>query len=268
MTHAWERKIKEGYSVQSIVFNKRYWNKKDARIWIVENGFSGVNSNEIKFTQMNPDIFCAGSLQEIQLTSTISAIIGIPLRKNRGLPRKTIQFQQVFSVGKNKMSWNDLPIQKSTSTHVYFFMELSGSSIALTSVNQAWGIGDYIAIQGELADLLDLPKKIKKLPIQEQISWWNNHVAMILFNNDPKKEDPLFGRLELNNYYYLEGELFLNTKIYQNDEEISDKTNMVWSFSDQKEELPTLFIEENADESFYIGIQRRYLDSLISKSLK
>ena len=272
----WDKKIRSGSKIQSIIFKKRYWNTERAKRWLREHNFEGLKVDEtqnyLRFRQEDPSEFGIGSYRTINLTKSIKAVVGIPYRNNRGESkvRKTIQFQKVFVFERDqRYDWTNLPIQYSTSSNVYFQVQIKEGNISLFSVNQQNMPCNDLAMEGSLADFLDLPREVKNLPVLEQIAWWNNHISMIYFKNEPVKYMPLFGRTETNNYYYREGVLYLHTVQTEFENVIYDEHTKIWEINDEEDQSPLFLIEETDDmQVAIIGINRRYLQGMMTKAMR
>lgn len=270
---AWDKKIREGSEIQSIMFKKRYWSLGRSKHWLIDHKFDGlipdVTDNYIRYRQEDPDKFDKKSYRTISLTKSIKAVVAIPLRSNRGsAPRKTIQFQKVLNVLESpEYSWEALPIQYSTASNVYFFCIIENGIVRIYSINQKWMPCEDLALEGELSLFLDIPRELKALPTTEQIAWWNNHISMIYFENKPVKDFPLFGRTERNRYYFSDGTLYLHSILEEYGEVVSDThTPVTYTYGGM--ETPLFLLDEtDAVQTATIGINRRYLQGMITRAM-
>ena len=269
----WNKKIRAGSQIQSIIFKKRYWNEVRAKNWLREHNFDGLEVDEtqsyLRFRQEDPHLFSEGSYRTINLTKSIKAVVGIPIRKNRGkVKRKTIQFTKVYDGGAG-LNWNELPIQYSTSSNIYFRLEVENGTVRLYAINQTFEPCEWLALEGDLALFLDLPRHLWSLSPIEQIQWWNNEIGMIYFQNEPVIESALFGMLEKNRYYFKDGVMYLHRIVEQGGSEIENTQNPVYSEVGKDGDSPLMLLEET-DRLQYatIGINRRYLQGLMTRAMK
>ena len=277
--NAWDNKSRLGSKVQSIMFKKRYWTLNRAKNWLRDEGFTGLivdeTDNNYRFRQEEPSKFKDGSFRTIKLKPSIQAVVGIPLKSNPA--RKTIQFEQVFvSSLFGARDWSKMPIQHSDATYQYFQCDIRDGRFELYSINQDYMPCPELAIFGKLEHFLDIPKSERAdknensvVAIRKNIAWWNNHVGMILFNEQPHIIEPLFGVERFHRFYFSNGVLYKETIVYM-DGEVSESNigEPVWDSSDYWDTpVNVLFLEETLKpQTVYIGINRRYIQSLLSRS--
>lgn len=182
--------------------------------------------------------------------------------------RKTVQFEQVFVSNVFGMrDWTKMPIQHSNSKYQYFQCNVADGLFELYSVNQDFMPCPELAIYGKLEHFLDIPKP-ERADKRENIAWWNNHVGMILFNEQPHIVEPLFGIERFHRFFYENGILYKETIVDMNGDVTKTPREPVFDSSDHWDQsLNVLFLEETLKpQTVYIGIDRRYIQSLLSRS--
>jgi len=276
MKNIWKSQTRAGSQIQSIIFKNRYWTTDRAKKWLQQHGFDGldvdIKTDYLRFRQRDPSIFDTKSFRTIDLTKSIKAIVGIPtkIKKNpRDTNRKlTIPYIRLFTESNFVYTWSAIPIQLSTVSNVYFKLEMNLDTLHLYALNPMGMACDDIAITSKFCTFFNLPTEVCNQSIDDQIDYWNNQCAMIYFKNEPIKEMLLFGTVEYSHYYYRNGVLYLNLKIYQDDILIEDTDREVWSIAkNNTEEESLILFEKTKTQNMKIGIIRKHLQDLITRSL-
>jgi len=100
----WIKKGREGSELQTIMFDRDYFNGHAARSWLKDHEFAAPKTDKtekfLRYRQGEPQDFQKGSFRTITLTKGIKAVVGIPkLRRNPKYPIQLVPKEKVKLVG-------------------------------------------------------------------------------------------------------------------------------------------------------------------------